>query len=203
MRLHDPDGFSLREPSAKKVHRSVLVSLGPHHEWSADGHDKLSAIGFPIWGVRDKWSGKWLGLWVVPSKRLKKTVAYLYLKLVAELGGKKYLSGCMLHTHINNQECQFSRRPTVVRKQPLFMGLHVDLGLWFVFLVILSHASVRESFAPKLDEVGMGAAHVFLKSIYNITVERGWLRVRLSWGDNVKVFFEAGNGIYNPTIPKQ
>ena len=87
MHAQDPAGFAQREPSAKKVHRGVLISLGPHHEWSADGHDKLSAIGFPIWGVRDKWSGKWLGLWVVPNNRLKHSVAYLYLKLVAELGG--------------------------------------------------------------------------------------------------------------------
>lgn len=54
-----------------------------------------------------------------------------------------------------------------------------------------------------MDEAGIGAAHVFLKSIYNITIERGWLRVRLTWGDNVKLFWKAGEGIYNPTIPKQ
>lgn len=54
MKMHDPDGLSIREPAAgKKVRRVVLVSLGPHHEWSADGHDKLSKIGFLIWGVRD------------------------------------------------------------------------------------------------------------------------------------------------------
>jgi len=68
MHMQDPDGFSICEPSAgKKVYRTVLLSLGPHHEWSADGHNKLSKIGFPIWGVRDVWSGKWLGLWVVPN----------------------------------------------------------------------------------------------------------------------------------------
>ena len=88
MQLQDSEGFSVREPSAKKVRRGVLISLGPHHEWSGDGHDKLSKIGFPIWGVRDKWSGKWLGLWVIPNNRLMLAIAYLYLSLVAELGGK-------------------------------------------------------------------------------------------------------------------
>ena|ERR1700722_912268 len=88
MLLQDPYGFDVREPSAKKTFRQPLVSIGIHHEWSADGHDKLSAIGFPIWGVRDKWSGKWLGLWVLPNNRLKLAVAYLYLSLIHELGGR-------------------------------------------------------------------------------------------------------------------
>ncbi|KAJ3925843.1 MAG: hypothetical protein NXY57DRAFT_1043769, partial [Lentinula lateritia] len=55
-------------------------------EWSGDGHDKLTGIGFPIWAVRDVWSGKWLGIWLVPNNRLKDTIAYLYLKLVYEYG---------------------------------------------------------------------------------------------------------------------
>lgn len=62
MHLHDPDGFTHQEPAAQKIHHVPLVSLGPHHKWSGDGHDKLSGIGFPIWSLQDKWSGKWLGL---------------------------------------------------------------------------------------------------------------------------------------------
>jgi hypothetical protein len=46
-------------------------------------------------------------------------------------------------------------------------------------------------------------AHRFLKSIHNITIERGWLRVRVQWGDNVKVFWEAGEEIYNDMDPRQ
>jgi hypothetical protein len=71
----------------KKISRQLLVSLGPHHQWSGDGHDKLSKIGFPIWAVCDQWSGKWLGMWVVPNNWLKTSIAYLYLSLVHELGG--------------------------------------------------------------------------------------------------------------------
>ena len=66
-----------------------------------------------------------------------------------------------------------------------------------------SYYFFRGYFSPEMDEVAIGAAHVFLKSIYNITIERGWLRVRLAWGDNVKLFWKAGEGIYNPTVPKQ
>lgn len=91
MRKQDPEGFANREPTTgKKVLRSPLIALGPHHEWSADGHDKLAKLGFPIYGIRDKWCGRWLGLWVVPNNRLKLAVAFLYLSLVKELGGVLY-----------------------------------------------------------------------------------------------------------------
>jgi len=88
MRIFDPDGFATREPHAKKVCRVPLTALGPHDKWSGDGHDKLIKIGYTIWGIRDKWSGKWLGLWVVPNNHLKVVIAYLYLSLIEELGGK-------------------------------------------------------------------------------------------------------------------
>lgn len=87
MRINQPEGFALREPTAKRIPRGTLEALGPHDAWSGDGHDKLAKIGFPIYGIRDVWSGKWLGLWVVPNNRLGTVVAYLYLSLVHELGG--------------------------------------------------------------------------------------------------------------------
>jgi hypothetical protein len=93
MRKQDPEGFTNREPAiGKKVLRTPLIALGPHHKWSADGHDKLLRLGFPIYGIRDKWSGKWLGLWVVPNNRLKLAVAFLYLSLVKDLGGVLYFN---------------------------------------------------------------------------------------------------------------
>ncbi|KAF8219146.1 hypothetical protein L208DRAFT_1342933, partial [Tricholoma matsutake] len=50
MHTEDPKGFSIREPSAKKIKQGVLTAIGPHQEWSGDGHDKLAVISFPIWG---------------------------------------------------------------------------------------------------------------------------------------------------------
>jgi hypothetical protein len=85
MKELDPDGFAGRAPTAKKIHRVPVVSLGPHHRWCADGHDKLKKIGFPVWAIRDLWSGLWLGIWVVPNNHLKVVIAYLYLKLIEEL----------------------------------------------------------------------------------------------------------------------
>jgi hypothetical protein len=108
MRIHEPEGFAERMPTAKKVLRFPLTSLGPNDQWSADGHDKLSQIGFPIYGIRDKWSGKWLGLWVVPNNRLKEAVAYLFLSLVYEMGGKSFsiLLIADLHPLIVLQACR-------------------------------------------------------------------------------------------------
>jgi hypothetical protein len=98
MHVLEPEAFAGREPAAKKVHQVALVALGPHHQWSGDGHDKLVKIGFPVWGIRDMWEGKWLGLWTVPDNRLKVTIAYLYLSLVADLGGRLTLLSFLLST---------------------------------------------------------------------------------------------------------
>jgi len=88
MRALDSEAYDACKPTAKRIPWRAIISLGPHHEWSCNGHDKLSAIGFPIWGVWDVWSKMWLGLWVVPNNRLLKPIAYLYLSLIVELGGQ-------------------------------------------------------------------------------------------------------------------
>jgi hypothetical protein len=59
---------------------------------------------------------------------------------------------------------------------------------------------LRELFADHLSITEI-PAHLFFKSIHNITIERGWLRLRLQWGDNVKVFWEAGADIYVESNP--
>ena len=56
----------------------------------------------------------------------------------------------------------------------------------------------RELFSPHLNREQL-VAHMFLKSVHNITIERGWLRLHLQWGDNVKIFWDAGSDIYNST----
>jgi len=71
MHVLEPEAFAGQEPTAKKVHRVALVALGPHHQWSGDRHDKLVKIGFPVWGIRDMWEGKWLGLWTILDNALR------------------------------------------------------------------------------------------------------------------------------------
>ena len=87
MHVQDSDGFSLREPTAKKIPRTAKNPIGIHERWSGDGHDKLYSIGFPIWAVVDDATSKWLGAWVVPSNRLGVIIGYLYLCLVEHYGG--------------------------------------------------------------------------------------------------------------------
>lgn len=82
-----PEGYLRRHPCHSKTVRTPLVSLGPNDEWSADGHDKLVKIGIAIYGFRDKASGYWLSLRVVPNNRLNIIIMYLYLSLVEEKGG--------------------------------------------------------------------------------------------------------------------
>ncbi|KAI6148844.1 hypothetical protein BKA82DRAFT_4329809 [Pisolithus tinctorius] len=69
------------------IKEGIAFEHGPHHEWSGDSHNKLTSIGFPISGVHDQWSGKWLGLWVVPNNHLKNAITYLYLHMIAGVGG--------------------------------------------------------------------------------------------------------------------
>jgi hypothetical protein len=87
MHLHFPDGFLLRDPTLKTIKQVQKAPLGIHGRWSADGHDKLYRIGFPIWAVVDDATGKWLGAWVVPSNHNANIVAYLFLCLVEKYGG--------------------------------------------------------------------------------------------------------------------
>jgi hypothetical protein len=73
----DSDAFAGCAPTAKKIHCVATVALGSHYCWSGDGHDKLNKIGFLVWAIQDVWSGKWLGIWVVPDSHLKYVIVPL------------------------------------------------------------------------------------------------------------------------------
>lgn len=90
MHTHDAAGFIKRDPTAKRIHREPKVPLGINERWSADGHDKLNGIGFPVWAIVDDAVGRWLGVWVVPSNRLGHIIAYLYLEAVENVGGMPF-----------------------------------------------------------------------------------------------------------------
>jgi hypothetical protein len=105
----------------------------------------------------------------------------------------------------NIKECHCSWSPTVVVSSQPYMALQMHYGM--ILLVQLSYCiclmcSYREAFSPDLSVMVL-PAHLFVKSIHNTTIKRGWLRMRLQWGDNVIVFWEAGHEIYDPTDPHQ
>ncbi|KAJ7826448.1 hypothetical protein B0H14DRAFT_2817192 [Mycena olivaceomarginata] len=88
--MHDfeGDGFKKCHPKRrKKIIRIPLTSIGPHEEWSMDGHDKLNRAGFGTYGIRDKWGGKFLHYRVLPSNRYAVVVGVVYLECVKKHGG--------------------------------------------------------------------------------------------------------------------
>jgi len=139
-----------------------LTSAGPNEVWCCDGHDKLCKYGFAIWGVRDKFSRKWLGLWVMPNNRLSDSVAYLWLTLVRKLGG--------------------------MPKQT-----STDCGSENVIIYGLANA-LQAAFMPNHNE---SPAHIFLRSIHHIPIERGWLDLRKDFGHNFPHFWDEGFSIYD------
>lgn len=59
-------------------------------------------------------------------------------------------------------------------------------------------------FFPEYDNDEL-PAHIYLRSVHNISVERSWLRMRLDFGDNAVEAFESGaleHG-YNDQNPNQ
>ncbi|TFY75926.1 hypothetical protein EWM64_g8088 [Hericium alpestre] len=87
MHTHVPEGFEKRMPTTTKILRHPKHPIGIHERWSADGHDKLYSIGFPVWAVVDDATSKWLGAWIVPSNRLGVIIAYCFLDVVEKFQG--------------------------------------------------------------------------------------------------------------------
>src|SRR5277367_4262970 len=132
---------------------------------------------------------------------LKLAIVYLYLSLVYLLGGMDSLHPDFLN--VDNTMLGIPIQSTTdcgsetIRVFALASALRSDkkLGSLIVILTILC----SEIFSDlSLDEL---PAHRFLRSIHNITIERGWFRLRLQWGDNIKVFYHAGVHVYNSSDP--
>jgi len=81
-------GGRIESETVKQIKPSPRVSsTGPNGLWYCESHDELCKYGFAIWGLRDKFSNKWLGLWVIPNNQLSHVIPYLWLTLVRDLGG--------------------------------------------------------------------------------------------------------------------
>ncbi|KAF8967102.1 hypothetical protein BDZ97DRAFT_1903511 [Flammula alnicola] len=171
MQTHDSDGFDKRDPTSKRIHREPKVPIGINERWSADGHDKLYGIGFPVWAIVDDATGQWLDAWVVPSNRMGGVVLYLFLCAVEDVGG-----------------------------MPL--QITTDCGSETTQLHAMAKA-LRESFHPDIDPKET-PAHVYVRSVHNIAIERSWLRLRLEFGDSAVIVFKQGedDGIYLAHIPE-
>ena len=120
MHTHDREAFSTCEPTAKRIHRVKKHPIGIHQRWSADGHDKLYKIGFPIWAIVDDATSKWLGAWVVPSNRMGNVVAYLWLCAVEKYGGKQIL--------VQFSSLNFSQAPVILSATGMSLQFTTDCG---------------------------------------------------------------------------
>ena len=68
---------------------------------------------------------------------------------------------------------------------------------------ICSEFNFREIFHPDYDNREL-PAHVYLRSVRNIAIERSWLRLKIEFGHSAIQVFEKGidDGIYNPDLPE-
>lgn len=60
-----------------------------------------------------------------------------------------------------------------------------------------------DAFHPDLDSVET-PAHVYARSVHNISIERAWLRLRMELGDSAVTVFKKAeeDGTYLPHIPE-
>jgi hypothetical protein len=95
---HFEAGFNLRYPGKKStIVCHSLSAIGPWHEVSSDGHEKLSAlalrmgdIGLPIYAYKDKWTANLLKITVVPNCRTAGAIGHLFLDFLEETGSKSF-----------------------------------------------------------------------------------------------------------------
>lgn len=87
-----------------------------------------------------------------------------------------------------------------------YMALLTRYGLSqkISMLILSPNLPSRALFYPDVDNDVL-PAHVFIRSIHNISIERSWLRLRLDLGNNAVNVFRQGisDGIYDPNDPVQ
>ena len=82
----DEDGVSSRIPGKKHRRKEGYITAGPNFIWSTDGHDKLSAYGFKIYGAVDAYSRKVLWIYCGNANRSQFAVAKQYVDTVKSTG---------------------------------------------------------------------------------------------------------------------
>ncbi|KAJ7092528.1 hypothetical protein C8R43DRAFT_1049877 [Mycena crocata] len=156
-----PLGAEKRYPGHKKrqVYRHPLSALGPFHEVSSDGHEKLGQqalkmgdVGLPIYAWKDKWTADLLKMNVVPNCRTNAAIGHLFIDFIEEQGG---------------------------------IGLQktTDLGSEIGWLKAIQ-IFLRERFAPDID-LDIYPAHAGIKSVHNTIIEAFWRWLRVKLGINL------------------
>ena len=85
------EGFQQRFPGKKniRVPRKTLTAIGPFHEVSGDGHEKMAQlglrmgeIGLPMYGFKDKWTDRILYFKLLPDCRTAGALDHFFLDMV-------------------------------------------------------------------------------------------------------------------------
>ncbi|KAJ7842444.1 hypothetical protein B0H14DRAFT_2359573, partial [Mycena olivaceomarginata] len=159
-----PDGFDNRFPGrkGKQVTRVPLHALGPYHEVSSDGHEKLAqsalrmgGVGFSIYGFKDKFSDFLLFLKIYPDVRSQGAGGHIFLDFVQETG---YIP-IQLTTDKGSEVGWFYAFMSTLR-------LDIDMNLY--------------------------PFHVLIKSIHNTVIEGFWRQLKEKLGLNLKDFLLRG-----------
>ncbi|KAL0952299.1 hypothetical protein HGRIS_006588 [Hohenbuehelia grisea] len=163
-----PEGFERRFPGKVKptIPRGTLTALGPFHEVSADGHEKIDAkalqmgdVGIPIYGYKDKWTSTGLFVTAIPNCRLAGAIGHLHLDFLEKIGGFP-------------------------------LQLTVDGGSETGWIYVFQTA-LREAYAPNIDP-NVYLPFVTVKSVHNTVIEGFWRWLRDKTGISLKDYLVQG-----------
>ncbi|KAK7016477.1 hypothetical protein R3P38DRAFT_2541840 [Favolaschia claudopus] len=182
MHDHFDAGFTLRFPGHKKdlIPRVALTALGPFHEISADGHEKLSAqalqmgeLSLPIYAYKDKWADFLLLLRLIPNARTAAAIGHLFLDFIGE-------TGCI--------------------PIQLTTDKGSEIGWQYAFQSTLRQ--VVFTYAPNIDPADY-AVYMVLKSVHNTVIEGFWRWLRAKMGLNLKELITRGKRerIFDSNVP--
>ncbi|KAJ6566838.1 hypothetical protein B0H19DRAFT_1138688 [Mycena capillaripes] len=178
MREWQPLGAENRYPGhkKKKIYRHPLSALGPFHEVSSDGHEKLGKqalkmgdVGLPIYGWKDKWTTYLLKLAVIPNCRTNAAIGHLFLDFLEEIEG-------------------------------IPLQTTTDKGSEIGWLKAMQTA-LREQHAPDID-LAVYPAHQSVKSVHNTISEAFWRWLREKLGGNLRDHILRGKTerIFDPKV---
>uniref|UniRef100_A0A0W0ETQ1 Uncharacterized protein n=1 Tax=Moniliophthora roreri TaxID=221103 RepID=A0A0W0ETQ1_MONRR len=156
MQDYYPEGFQQHAlGKTKAIRRTALTAIGPHKEWSMDGHDKLAAAGFPIYGIHDKWGGHHIYYQVLPSNHYTIIVRIVFLEAVKKNDYHEPQYFCQRHRKLTvSKECHFKAQLIVVQKY----------GTLVLFKVLYEH-----SWRPVFEKWGVNILDFYEKGLYGGT----------------------------------
>lgn len=179
----------------------IEPAAGPNDAWWCDGHKALITYGFAIWGFRDKFSGKWLGLWVLPSESNSSgtVAAYLWLTVVRQVQGK--CSGQTRH----QTDGEYRYTTTVIRHR---VGERDELrackGIYVRYYTAQSYhhlSAYRKAFSGE-DVNPRDAVQTFSCAIDHMPKERAWVELNREFGHRFPNFWDAGSFPFDVKIEK-